>query len=59
MDLGNSFETIMHYLVIRGMICLNHWDSFLIVSALLYVVHIGQDLYIVNHDIELSIIIIH
>ena len=34
----------MHYLVIGGMTYLGHWDDFLIVSAIVYVMHIGHDL---------------
>ena len=28
MDLGNSVKIVMHYLLIRGMTCLDHWDDF-------------------------------
>ena len=44
MDLGNPIETIMHHLLIGGMTCLGRWDEFPMVSALVYVMHIGQDL---------------
>ena len=45
MDLDNSVETIMHYLLIEEMTCLNRWDGFSMVSVLVYVVHIRQDLW--------------
>ena len=28
MDLGNSMEIVVHYLLIRGLTCLDHWDDF-------------------------------
>ena len=39
MDLDNLFETIVHYLLIGEMTCLNCRDGFPIVSALVYVIH--------------------
>ena len=44
MDLGNLVETIVHYLLIRGMTCLSRHDGFPMVSTLVYVMHTGQDL---------------
>ena len=44
MDLGNPIETVVHHLLIRGMICLDRRDEFPMVSALMYVMHTGQDL---------------
>ena len=44
MDLGNPSKTIIHYLLIGKMTCLGRWDEFLMVSALVYVMHTGQDL---------------
>ena len=44
MDLGNLIETIVHYLLIGGMTCLGRQDEFPMVSALVYVMYIGQDL---------------
>ena len=44
MDLGNPFETIVHYLLIGGMTCLGHRDGFSIVSALVFVMHIEHNL---------------
>ena len=41
MDLGNLVETTMHYLLIGGMACLGRLDGFPMVSALVYVMHIG------------------
>ena len=42
MDLGNLIETIVHYLLIGGMTCLGRQDEFPMVSALVYVMYIGQ-----------------
>ena len=42
MDLGNPIEIVVHYF---QMAWLDYWDRFLMVSALLYVMHIGQDLW--------------
>ena len=39
MDLGNLVETVVHYLLIGGMTCLGRQDGFLIVCALVYVMH--------------------
>ena len=44
MDLGNSVETVVYHLLIRGMACLGHRDGFLMVSVLVYVMHIAHDL---------------
>ena len=44
MGLGNPLEAVVHHLVIGGMTCLGYWDGFPMVSALVYVMHIGQDL---------------
>ena len=41
MDLGNPIETIVYHLLIEGMICLGRYDGFLMVSVLVYVMHIG------------------
>ena len=38
MDLGNSIETIVHYLLIREMTCFIHWDEFQMVNALVYTI---------------------
>ena len=43
-DLGNPFETVVHYLLIGGMTYLGHWDVFLMVSALVYEKHTRHDL---------------
>ena len=45
MNLGNLVETIIHHLLIGGMICFGHQDGFLMVNTLVYVMHIGQDLW--------------
>ena len=37
-DLDNSFEVIVHHLLIRGMIGLSHWDEVPMVSALICIV---------------------
>ena len=41
MDLGNLVETILHHLLIRWMTSFGHLDGFPMVSALVYVMHIG------------------
>ena len=38
MDLGNSIETIVHYLLIREMTYLIHWDEFQMVNALVHTI---------------------
>ena len=44
MDLGNQMNTIVHHLLTEGMTYLGRQDGFHMVSALAYVMHIGQDL---------------
>ena len=44
MDLGNPIKIVVHYLLIGWMTCLSCRDRFPMVSALVYVMHIGQDL---------------
>ena len=44
MDLGNLVETVVHYPLIRGMACLGRWNGFLMVSALVSMMHTRQDL---------------
>ena len=41
MDLGNLVEIVKHYLLIKGMTWLGYQDRFPMVSALVYVMHIG------------------
>ena len=43
MDLGNPFKTIVHHLLIGGMIGFGRWDKALMVNALMCI-HIRQDL---------------
>ena len=45
MELNNLFETVVHYFLIWGMINLGYQDSFPMVRALVYVMHIRQDLW--------------
>ena len=45
MDLGNSVEIVVHHLLIGGMTCLGCRDEFPMVSALVYVMHTGWDLW--------------
>ena len=40
MDLGNSIEIVVHHLLTEGMTCPGHRDAFLMVCALVYVMHI-------------------
>ena len=44
MDLGNPIETVVYHLLIERMTYLGSQDEFLMVSALVYVMHIEQDL---------------
>ena len=46
MDLGNQFEIVVHYLLIKGMPCLSHRDGFTMVSALVCMMHTRQDITI-------------
>ena len=55
MNLNNPVKTIVHHLLISGMTCLNRRDEFPMVSALMYVMHIGHDLrWIITQDYQLS-----
>ena len=55
MDLGNLVETIVHYILIEGMVCLSHQDGFPMVSVLVYVMHTGQELrWIMKQGYQLS-----
>ena len=54
MDLGNSFEVVVHHLLIRGMTNLGHWDGVPMVSALVCTVTYWIGL-MVSHDIRLSV----
>ena len=55
MNLNNLVKTIVHHLLISGMTCLNRRDEFPMVSALMYVMHIGHDLrWIMTQDYQLS-----
>ena len=42
--IGNLLEFVVHYLLIRGMVGLRHWDGFPMVSILVCMVNIGHDL---------------
>ena len=44
MDLGNPLETVMNYLLIRGMTYLSLQDGFPMVNALVHLMHIKLDL---------------
>ena len=44
MDLGNLIEIVVHHLLIGGMTCLGRQDGFPMMTGLVYVIHIGQDL---------------
>ena len=57
MDLDNLFEVVMHYLLIRGMICLGHLDEFPMVSVLICMV-IYYTRFMVNHDIDYQVTMI-
>ena len=45
MNLGNLVKIIVHHLLIGGMVYHGRWDEFLMVSALVYVIHTRQDLW--------------
>ena len=45
MDLRNLVETVAHHLLIKGMTYLGCGDEFPMVSALVYLMYIGQDLW--------------
>ena len=45
MDLGNPIEIIVQYPLIGGMTYLSHCGGFHMVSALIYVMYTGQDLW--------------
>ena len=51
--IGNPLKVVKHYLFIREMVGLGHWDDFPMVSALMYMIThwIGPTM---NHDIRLS-----
>ena len=44
MDLVNLVEIVVRHLLIKGMTCLGHQNGLPMVSALVYVMHIEQDL---------------
>ena len=44
MALGDPVKNVVHYLLIGGMTCLSCQDEFHMISALVYVMHTGQDL---------------
>ena len=44
MDLGNLVEIVIYHLLIKMVTYLGHRDGFPMVSALVYVMHIGQNL---------------
>ena len=44
MDLGNLSENVVYYLLIGETTCLDGQNGFPIVNALVYVIHIKQDL---------------
>ena len=52
MDLGNLVETIVYYLLIGEMTCLDCWDKVRMVSALVCMVTHWID-HTVNHDVRL------
>ena len=53
MGLGNPLGTVVHHLLIGGMVGLSYWDEFLMVSALVCMVAywIGP---MVSYDLRLS-----
>ena len=58
MDLVNSFETVVHFLLIEMMTYLGHRDEFSILNTLVYItIHWIRPM--VNHDISYQAIMIH
>ena len=58
MDLVNSFETVVHFLLIEMMTCLGHRDEFSILNTLVYItIHWIRPM--VNHDISYQAVMIH
>ena len=57
MELDNSYEVVVHYLLIRGMTSISHQNEFSIMSASVYMVThwIGP---MVNHDINYQVVMI-
>ena len=53
MGLSNPLKVVVHYLLIGGMVGLDHWDGFSMVSALMCLV-IYWTRPMVSHDIRLS-----
>ena len=51
MDLQNSFEVVVHYLLIRGMTNFGNWDEFPMVITLVFVVTHWKE-PMVNYDRE-------
>ena len=57
MNFGNSFEVVIHYLLILGMTSFGYQDEFYMVNVLVYMVtHWIRP--IVNHDIGYQVVII-
>ena len=55
MDLGYPSETVVHYLLIGGIACLGYRDGCPMVSVLVHVIRIGQDLqWIMTQGYQLS-----
>ena len=55
MDLGNLVEIVIYHLLIKMVTYLGHRDGFPMVSALVYVMHIGQNLrWIMMQGYQLS-----
>lgn len=57
MDLGNPFEVIVHYLLIKGMTNFSHEDEILMVNTLVYmVIHWTKPL--MSHKIGYRVVMI-
>ena len=58
MDLGNPSKTVVHYLLIEGMICFSHWDGFSHdeYTSIYDAYWIGP---MVNDNVRISIVMIH
>ena len=54
MSLGNQLEVVVYYLLIGGMVGLGHWDEFLMMGVLVYMVTHWKG-PTVSHDISLHV----
>ena len=58
MNLGNPYEALVYYLLIRGITSLGHRDRFPMISVLVCMV-IHRTEPTMNHDIDYQVVMIH